>query len=221
MNNSTELRTCTICREPKLDTEFYMQHTGKRNPVCVPCFLKRHKAYIKKTVNLASQPHEQRCIDYMRSLGIYTAPGKASEFSWVDLVAWGFIKIEVKLGLDTTGDENWIFKFSTTQIKKRLLADVVVFIIPNETWEYYVFDPKHPAFYKNGRLKTGVQYLPNAKHRKHLQDSIPLTSEIMNAARDDWTILLDKMPDLRVIRNRVIGTAIENMEVKGTQKVLI
>lgn len=221
-NDSTTLKTCTICHKEKPLSDYYLQHTGKPNPVCIPCFLSRHKAYVKKAVTDASQPHEQQCIEYMRSLGIYATTGKASEFAWVDLVAWGCIKIEVKLGEHSFGRErssNWLWRFSNVQIKKRLLADVIVLIIPYETPEYYVFEATHPVFYKGGRLKTGVQYMERPAHRKNRKTSVPMTPEMMNAARDDWTILLDKMPDLRAIRSRVVETAIQNMNVK--QKVLI
>lgn len=199
---STTDRVCTICKQSKPATEFYIQHTGKPNPVCKPCHLARAKTYPDKRKIDASNPHEQVCMEYMRSLGIHTVPGKASEFSWVDLVVWGCLMVEVKLGFDT-GAQHWIFKFSDAQVKRRLLGDVVVLILPRETWEYHIFDALNPVFYKNGKLKTGVSYIEYPSHRKNRQDSIPLTYEMMLDARDKWDILMNKLPDLKAIKDRL------------------
>lgn len=127
---------------------------------------------------------EQALIDYLANFNIFAVAGKHSHYKHVNVVAWGFIRIEVKrLVLDTRQNVNYYYAGNTPkQVKNGYNADVVCLIIDND---FYFFKPSHPAFFNDSgeRLKTKVLYTPVGGVR-HKAKSVQFTPRDFKNAQD-------------------------------------
>jgi hypothetical protein len=139
---------------------------------------------------------EQFLIDYLNKRGIYSTPGKAVYAADVDVVAWGCVWIEVKhskLALWGGKEYRFMFKASPMQSKRGFLAQIVVLIcdyIDNQT--YHFFDAQHPVFYKDGKVKSGLVFVPGLlKPRKIHQGNTVMTQGMMDAALDSVSLVED------------------------------
>jgi len=120
-------------------------------------------------------------IKKLRSLGIYAAPGKSSEWKWVDVVAWGCVRIEVKTS--HLIDDKYQFTMNQkTPVKER--ADLVIFVCLDDEISYHVFPSTHGVFYHaSGKHKKGLAYYLSGQRRGN---TITLDHELMTQYMDRW-----------------------------------
>jgi hypothetical protein len=176
MNDTTNthyLKACSSgenCKHPHgphltID-DFYFRQNGVRYPNCKEC----HKAQTKLQRVLprdeSGNSGELLVINKLRSLGVYAAPGKSSEFKWLDVVAWGCVRIEVKTAtLNSQGAFH--FGMGDKREKEKERSDFVILVCIDIPLSYHVFPSNHAVFYhSDGRAKKSVQYAPEASHHK-------------------------------------------------------
>lgn len=136
----------------------------------------------KKQPLVTTVPSEQAVIDVLTRHGIPAITGKALGIRWCDVVCFGCIGVEVKHAY--LRGKMFTFVFTPSQ-QKRLKADFIVLVCDYETHQtYHVFDVKDEVFYKNGKLKIGICYIPR-QHRQKSRFPI-LTVDKMEASKDDW-----------------------------------
>lgn len=187
MNDSTT-KQCSKCGEIKPLSEFYLRkRKGDPTPYtyCKSCkhlMTQRIQLSVKGTNNrLTTVESQLRVIDRLKQFGIFAASGKASEYKWTDVVAWGCIPIEVKTAtLDVNGQ--YVFSFTHSQVEKgtQSLFIVLVMLPPDAPPSFHVFPSDHPVFYANGKLKWRVPYTPGPKSRSYLSNNL------MGYYRDAW-----------------------------------
>src|SRR5262245_36882243 len=96
MNMKTKL--CNKCGEEKPLEEFYTRRNtgdGYMN-WCKECHKSVTYANTRHPKDKAVEMGATDVIRKLQNLGIYAAPGKASVYQHVDVVAWGCVRIEVK-----------------------------------------------------------------------------------------------------------------------------
>lgn len=152
---------CTDCKECKDLSEFYINSWGYAISRCKPCQRQFMARYTKETAT--SPEHETDLINYLTKNGVFAQHGKQTRYARVDVVAWGMIRIEVKLmKLDTTqGVDYYYAGNSPSQRKNGYKADIVCLVMRGE---FYFFDVNHPAFYRDDKLKTKVLYTPSKQY---------------------------------------------------------
>lgn len=185
-------KLCNACETTKLLTDFYKHPSSKDgyHKACKDCYKAHRKHYRPKSKEFASLLSEQSIINLLRARGIYATAGKNSEYKYVDVVAWGCVKIEVKFSHITPRCRfNWTF--TPTQMKNGIKSDVVILVAiePHEA-NYYVFSTDHPCFYlPNGTLKHGITYRPNARAYSNNRYGASLTDEIMKSQFEAWDLI--------------------------------
>lgn len=181
--------TCSKCGEEKAETEFYKRgRKSARFSFCIECFKISHKNSKIVARQTPGQPAEGIVIEYLKNMGIYAAPGKCSEWRWIDVVAWGCVLIEVKSST-LRPDNTYTFNFTPTQRIKGIQADLVV-LLPIEEFEntFHVFRSNDPIFYKrDGTLRQAVDYKLFPKFYREGYET--LTLEKMSKAKDDWGLI--------------------------------
>lgn len=186
-------KICSSCKEPLDPSEFYDHPDMKdgKQKKCKACMLRDAKQYKSKPKQAASNQYELEIINKLKSLNIYAAPGKCSEWKWCDVVAWGCVKVEVKTA---NQNEKGMFIFSTSrkQQKGGFVADFVVLVChwKHET-TYHVFPANHSTFFMNGRMKRGFSYDPQNTSRKSGR-GVRLTNALMNQYKDKWEAIEQK-----------------------------
>lgn len=219
--NSPQFKTCNKgedCVHPNGPTlppsEFYKLR-GTRDglsPICKECKKAYSKARKKQTPQLsrrdkAGHPSEQMVIDRLRSVGVYAAPGKSSEWNWIDVVAWGCVRIEVKAA-SVTRHGTFLFNMGKKRGKEKDRSDLVVLImLYDEDSRFFVFKSTHPVFYHaDGRAKRGVAYCTNGGTPKTGR-GVTLSAELMSQAEDRWGLVEQRRLEIaREVQN--IGTVV-------------
>lgn len=195
---TTISKPCTKCKTPKPLTSFYMRsgftdpdEPGHRLSECIDCM--RQRNYDEPCVHPTEPraPTEVLVIDYLKAHGVSCLPGKAVHAAHVDVVAWGCVNIEVKYArYEPQYGSKLGFKFTITpkQRERGFLAHVVVLVcdygLPGLS--FHLFPSKFIAFYKEGRLKKGFDYIPGRdKPEKQLYPGIEVLTDLdMDTARD-------------------------------------
>lgn len=161
MNNDTT-KLCPQCSIEKPISEFPLTHRKKPARICKACGYERQKGYTVKKKHQASRPSEDSTIAEMKRHGIFATSGKASDYHYVDVVAWGCVRVEVKLA--TKDGNGYTVSFSDDQVKDGIRGDVVVMIIPSEFGDaYYVLPVDFPLFYREGKLQYRMSVTMNAQ----------------------------------------------------------
>lgn len=197
----TVSKVCTGCKKPLLLTEFY-KRPGQTDPTKPGQFTSECKACMKarsknpRTIDNQT-PYaisEQWGIDYLHSKGIPSLPGKSLSYAWVDVIAFGCVRVEVKYSNLT---EDGAFKFNLTpgQKKRGLLGDVVMLVCDYGTrTTFHLFPPAFPAFYINGKLKTGFHFTPGAMTaRKFAASRVVMTQPMMDSAQDNVQLIHNQL----------------------------
>lgn len=153
---TVETKVCKTCQKEKPVSEYYLNKSNRKPmAVCKLC----HKNRTARPSGEKWQPKNVRetyVITWLRNKGIYASPGKVSEYTWVDVVAWGCIRVEVKYG--EFNGRTYLFRFTQSQVEEGVRADVIALVVGEEV---YIFRADHPYFYDNdNRLRPAVVYTP-------------------------------------------------------------
>ena len=179
-------KRCFDCKETKSLNKFYRNIGTKDgyNDRCIDCskiYGKTRPHYSRTEV---VQPGEIAAIDKLKSLGIYAAPGKCSEFKWVDVVAWGCVRIEVKYTSSSDGNViSWHLGHKDHSRWEDI--DLVLFINDkNGVKDYYLIYADNPIFYKeSGEAKTGIAIRMNPKYTRNNVRDVVLENQ------DNWSLI--------------------------------
>lgn len=186
-----ETKICTECNIEKPLSEYY-RIPGSGNPMryCKECKRKIQKQYDRRenSRSKSRNPHEQGLVEMLRSKGIYAVTGKGSEFPYVDVVAWGCVRIEVKSSNLVYG-KSYQFGFSADQKGYGMRADLVCLIARNY-FSPVIIPASHPVFYKtSGKLKSNINWIPNARKYKSRRGLISLTTGMMLEHQECWDLI--------------------------------
>lgn len=173
------------------ESEFYTVHrTGRLYSNCKACrkqLGKNTKQTNAKRRKVSGEPAEDATVFRLKQNGIHATIGRLSEFTHVDVVAWGCVRIEVKSSLPLPDKPGWRFCFYSQQ-KQGIKADLVVLVPLDENGLPVMFSVFPADCYKffrpNGKMKAGVQVLVNPGHRK--SGYTALTMQDMHDHEDDW-----------------------------------
>ena len=194
-------KPCNNCKVPKPFSEFYVR-SGIDNPTepghylteCKDCMKGRNKKRAPLSPLVPHTPSEVLAMDYLRSHGVVTYPGKALRFAHVDVVAWGCVGIEVKYArLEQRGPADE-FQFVTTKAQQRdgFRGHAVMLICDDGTGTltHHLFDVRDPVFYIKGRVKTGFTFRPDRTTAlKHGNNRVVMLQSMMDAALDNLALI--------------------------------
>jgi len=183
-------KLCNKCSEEKPLEEFYSRRNvgdGYMN-WCKDC----HKSVTYgNTIHPKDKAVEIGAASLIRkllSLGVYAAPGKASVFKHVDVVAWGCVRIEVKssnLRPNKSGNPYYSFGLTPQQQETGLQADIIVLICLDGS-TYHVFPADYPIFFNNDRLRKSIVYTPSKGREYQSEVRKSLSRELMSQFKDAW-----------------------------------
>jgi hypothetical protein len=183
-----DTKYCVGCDSVKTVDQFYFhRESGKPEKYCKACKLERQKKYQRRLAKDSGVPHEQDIIDKLKSMGIYACSGKKSRSRWVDIVAFGCVAIEAKLGRKK--NNTYLFTFTSKQVRHGIRGDVVIFMIDEgDHTQYYIFGRDEPVLYDmDGQLKRWVSYTPESGHGNISIDMV----EMMDQAEGNWQLIID------------------------------
>jgi hypothetical protein len=187
-------------------SEFYEHYDGYHN-MCKACFKEYIKQYQNKPRQKAGNSIEGLVIWKLRSTGVYAAPGKCSEYRWVDVVARGCVRIEVKgSSRHRNGHYQWFIGPKKAREDER--SDFVVLVMLDDAPSFFVFPSEHPAFYHQGGIpKRGVRYTPSANVYK--ASGVSLNDDLMEAHRDRFDLIDAKSQEIeRALMDQITPFAI-------------
>lgn len=174
---------------------FYRQRSSRDGlqPSCKECIKANTRRNYARNGNKSEKPSntgEWLVKSHLRSLGIFAEKGAGGHHKYVDLVAWGCVRIEVK----TSTLINGRFQFSIGRRANSFHGHDLVILVckwPDDQATYHVFRPDHPVFYKSrGQLKRGVIYNPTPQHRHNDGlNGMTLSAEIMAEHQDRWDLI--------------------------------
>lgn len=197
---TTVEKCCTKCKRMKVLSEFYVRsgfvaddNPGHYVSECIVCMKLRNyeKGYVHPTMPRTET--EILAINYLNSHQIHALPGKAVHAANVDVVAWGCVWIEVKHARYESLNGYSMkrgYRFSVTpkQRERGFLAQIIMLICDHghEGQSFHLFPSNFPAFYKQGRIKSGFDYVPGrTEPDKRLYEGIDvLTDRDMSESRD-------------------------------------
>lgn len=187
---STDTKICATCKQEKPVDKFYLHKpSGKPEKHCKKCKVIRQRHYKDRPSNVSGVPHENDIIKALRKRGIYACSGKRSRSRWVDIVAFGCVAIEGKLGRVKNGGSSYEFTFTKKQCEQGIRGDIVIFMIEQAGQTiYYLLRKSCPSLYDiNGDLKPYIYYTPDSTHANADTEMI----ENMTKARDNWQLILE------------------------------
>ena len=202
-NNSTQMKECgkgVNCKHPDGPnlpiSEFYTRNNGKYvNTYCIECSKADSRNQKRLPKKQAGEASEQIAVKKLRSMGIYAVAGKASEFNHVDVVARGCVRIEVKFS-DKKSDGTFTFAF-TSQRKQGIKADLVLLIKRDgDDITFHLFPASHPVFFKRGKVKNALAYMPYVHHRKN---GVYLSPSLMSEFKDKWELIQQKQDEIEAL----------------------
>lgn len=145
---------------------------------------------------IPKEQSEIAAIDYLKTHGVPSLPGKALKYSWVDIVAFGCIRIEVKSSkLITAKHPYFKWTVSQTQLDRGILADLIMLMCRYEDkTTFHLFKPDCPAFYDNGIRKTGFTYRLGATAPMKRRNGRPImTKTMMDEGLDRLSLIYDEL----------------------------
>jgi hypothetical protein len=201
----TIYKICVRCGDRKSTDNFYTR-SGCKNPTksghyiseCKDCMKQRSTNYVPLPASTPRTVSEILAIDYLTSMGIPTLPGKAVSASWVDVVAFGCVRIEVKYSRlrFSHGAEQFRFTSTPMQMKRGYLGDLIMLICeyPDDRRTFHIFKSDHPVFYIHGHIKTGFTFTPGAMvAKKHGDTRIVMTQPLMDETEDNLSLIYDAL----------------------------
>lgn len=185
-------KVCSKCKVDKPLSEYYFRN-GKPHSYCKACIAVTTMEHRPLSQQVPKDATEIVAIEYLKSKGIPSLPGKALKYSHVDIVAFGCVRIEVKSSILHTDNGVFYFKWtiSPTQIERGVLADLIMLVCDYGTRKtFHVFSKTFPAFYINGKRKTGFNFTPGATEaRKFGTTRVVMTQPMMDEAEDDVRLI--------------------------------
>lgn len=182
-------QVCRSCGIEKPVNDFYVvSGTERYYDSCKECYKTRQRKAKYSPKTRAGHDGERLVINQLRSMGIYAAPGKSSEYRYVDVVAWGCVRIEVKYSSLAGREYHW--RFSNKQSKEGFRADIVVLVTAdNQDNNFYVFLAEDQIFRRpDGKMKQGIEYTLNARvYPARFGES--LTKELLAQHKDAWHLI--------------------------------
>lgn len=201
-------KICRNCHERKPEDDFYIYSSSqKRMPICKKCHLIKCNQRKPRPKHISGNDSEFRAIQHMRKLGIYAAPGKSSEHHFLDVIAWGCVRVEVKPVTRMFDRQDvWRISFSRNQCEKGLVADVIVVMIPAQSdYHYYVLPANH-AFFRDTNGKLIPEMLINRR---------VLPGSVLHQHRDNWQLIekirQEIIDDLKAGKNTI--APVEHVEL--------
>lgn len=206
---TTVSKICASCKELKPLSEFYgRSNTPGHVSECKACMKDRNRraAHIPPTEPRAKT--EILAIDYLKAKGVQALPGKALKQSWVDVIAWGAVGIEVKYGVIKSSGTRYEYNFTATprQVKDGFRGHLVMLICDPKDGSnptFHIFRKDDPVFYiwRDGepepRLKTGLTYFRGRKEAlKHGDNRVVMTDAMMDAAQDNISLIWQTMAEI-------------------------
>lgn len=191
MNNDTITKTCRgKCGLVKTLSEFYV-HLGYKDghySKCKECIKAEQRNRRAPKKQKPGHLSEGEVISLLKAMGVYAAPGKCSEFNYVDVVAWGCVRIEVKTSTRKT-DGTYTFAFTPKQRKNGVRGDLIMLVCKDgDSTTHHLFPSNHSCFYMNGRLKGGVMFDPVQTRRKSGHGA-RITAALMKQHQDAWGLI--------------------------------
>lgn len=207
-----ENKICNTClREYPATTEHFYKRGKYLHNECKSCFREKRKGYRPKPE--AVHEGEILAIKRLMADGIFATSGKSSQWGkFIDVVAWGCIKIEVKHAtIDNRG--RWQWTFASTINETTQPPDFILLIgqYKDGNLDYHLFPANHPVFFKNGKRKTGIMYQVESTQRNKRQHYVTLTPQIMRDYQDAFhqieTARLDKIRQMKTEHQAVVPKA--------------
>lgn len=172
-------------------TEFYGQwgRLARQCKECTKAYQKTRPRYGRKSERITWRDAEREVAEYLQVKGIYAVSGIASEWTWVDVVAWGCVRIEVKTA--NFNGRSFQFHIASTKRKNWSKNDLLVLVCKSKHETTYHVFPKSFAIFRNadGTPKDSISYFPDPAFRHHTRPT--LTREIMDDHRDRWELVED------------------------------
>jgi len=192
----TVSKVCARCKILLPLSEYYFRN-GKPHSYCKECIAKTASEHRPLAQQIPKDVSEIAAIDYLKSHGIPSLPGKALNFSWVDVITFGCIRIEVKSSKLFTDKKYNHFKWtvSSTQIERGILADLIMLMCRyDDKTTFHLFRPDCEAFYDNGKRKTGFSYRIGATiPMRHHKGRPIMTAAMMDEAKDRTLLIYEEL----------------------------
>jgi hypothetical protein len=186
----TKTKQCQGCEGILPLSDFYSnpQSKDRHTYLCKECHKIKTSEYKHVRGETQIESHNL-LIDELGYHGIYACPGSASNFKYVDIVAWGCIQIEIKAASNTNG--SFKFGFTPDQCNGKLKADIIVLVCMSETSNsFHVFMPNDQVFFLRDKTrKTGIVWSPGSSRRNTRFSNDQLTDDIMRKSRDAWWLI--------------------------------
>jgi hypothetical protein len=160
-------RTCTHCKTSKPATlEYFYSHQHNADGLeswCKDCKKALSKKQSKANMGSDTKPRdagEALALSYFLNQGIPSELGKnISGMSWVDLVLWGCVKVEVKY---SQKPNYWQWTMYSTNNPKTVFPDAIMLIGKHGKTQrnhYFIISPNHPFFIKEDNTrKVSLSY---------------------------------------------------------------
>lgn len=179
-------KVCTHCHEEKMITEFSWRKRHKTfQSWCRKCVEEESKHPNKK-----GDPYENAVLAKLKQLGIWAVRGKDISNQYIDVIAWGCVRIEVKSA--TLQKNQFSFAFTLRQQAREVENDIYVLVCRwGDHESYHVFLADSPYISTN-ISKGRIVYAPNRKYRRLTRNPHPITPEVMNQSLERW-LLIEKM----------------------------
>ena len=200
--SDSQSKACTRCKQVKPFTDFY---TRSGNPhllcsECKACMMQRSMTRIPVSAQTSLVPSETLAIEVLKRNGIHAMPGKALSYKDVDVIAFGCVRVEVKYAKlnRTKHRESYTFRTTPRQAQRGYLADVVLLICDDgDEPTFHVFKSDDPVFMIKGRIKKGFVYSTGNKYQfRHAPNRVVMTQPMMDAARDRWSLIWNKLKEI-------------------------
>lgn len=192
-------KICVVCGQLKPLTEYY-RRAGSHLTMswCKVCHIERGKKQNRVAKHIPAAPAERLVLDKLIKQGIYATSGKLTPFPYVDIVAWGCVRVEVKSATLRSNHGyamRYQFAFTAHQQIYGFQADIVILVCLNGDKAedtYHVFPVDFPIFYFKGVLKSGVGYSPQRKKKERTKIRPSLSKQIMDDHQDAWHLIEEK-----------------------------
>lgn len=213
---ATATKICKDCNNeyPLTAVHWHIRKASKDgyNHYCKACTGERSKRYGRASRQrggrISGDVGTRLAVPYLAKHGIYADYGKNTRYKYVDVMAWGCVKIEVKLSQNHVGKDwlltsvmttgAWSFKMYSANNKDTLTPDVIMLICDrgDGSPSYHLLPYTHPVFYrKDGVRKINVSYQEYETKSTWMFDDFPLSW--MDESRDNLALI-------ESVRQRVI-----------------